>query len=207
MRAAWFIAAALALGGCSRWKEGVDPSKVREPPSQSKLTGAQPIRFEQAGHAIQLTPRARYRITGYVAETSRKLLDEWKFLMPLDVGLIWGAFAEPRYLEHMSFHLSKRYFSFKYAPGPGGQPLPLQHEKFFTNSHLIASSDNVRARFDEVKIGDLITLHGQLVDVEIRDAETDAVQLSSRTSLSRSDTGNGACEQVWVEKIEIERPR
>ena len=44
-------------------------------------------------------------------------------------------------------------------------------------------------------------------DVEIRDAKTDAIQLSTRTSLTRSDTGNGACEQLWVEKIEIERLR
>jgi hypothetical protein len=41
--------------------------------------------------------------------------------------------------------------------------------------------------------------------VEIRDRSGKVVH-RSRTSLSRNDIGSGACEQVWVEAVDVERP-
>ena len=52
--------------------------------------------------------------------------------------------------------------------------------------------------------GDLVTLQGKLVDVEIRDAGG-AVAARMRTSLTRDDVGSGACEIVWVESVEVEK--
>ena len=43
----------------------------------------------------------------------------------------------------------------------------------------------------------VITLHGYLVEVRANDG------WHWRSSLTRNDTGNGACELVWVESVEI----
>ena len=43
------------------------------------------------------------------------------------------------------------------------------------------------------------------MDVEILDRAGRSA-FRSRTSLSREDVGSGACEQLWVESIEVERP-
>jgi len=47
--------------------------------------------------------------------------------------------------------------------------------------------------------GDLVTLEGELVDVT-------GPAGRFATSLSREDIGNGACEVVFVEKVEVARP-
>ena len=50
-----------------------------------------------------------------------------------------------------------------------------------------------------------MTLRGKLVDVEVHDP-AGRVVFRSRTSLRRDDVGSGACENVWVESVEVERP-
>jgi hypothetical protein len=50
-----------------------------------------------------------------------------------------------------------------------------------------------------------VTLRGKLVDVKIED-RSGRVAFQSRTSLSRDDIGSGACEQIWVEEVELDRP-
>jgi hypothetical protein len=50
-----------------------------------------------------------------------------------------------------------------------------------------------------------VTLTGKLVDVEIKD-RAGRTAFQSRTSLSRDDVGSGACEQLWVEAVEVDRP-
>jgi hypothetical protein len=57
-----------------------------------------------------------------------------------------------------------------------------------------------------ISIGDLGTLRGKLVDVDIRDGDGRQA-FRARTSLTRDDVGSGACEIVWVESIEDERPK
>ncbi len=73
------------------------------------------------------------------------------------------------------------------------------------NHHLIPASDEVARTLGDVRIGDLVTLRGRLVDLEIRD-RSGGVAHRSATSLRRDDVGSGACEQLYVEAVEVERP-
>jgi hypothetical protein len=68
---------------------------------------------------------------------------------------------------------------------------------------LIPATEQTARELGRVRIGDLVTLQGKLVDVEIRDGRG-AVAARMRTSLSRDDVGSGACEIVWVESVEID---
>jgi hypothetical protein len=196
--------ALLLACACRDWRAHVDPARAAEEPEQVQLANEPTIEFEVEHHRVQLHPRAIYKITGYAAETSRKLLDRWDFVMPMDLALVWGPVADPAVLHHLSFHLSERYVSYWYD----AETPPAAVSKLAThiaNNHLIPASDEVVRALEQVRIGDLVTLHGKLVDVEIKDREGKPV-FHSRTSLTRDDVGSGACEIVWVESVDVERP-
>lgn len=196
------VAALLATCSCGDWRARVDPARAAAEPEQVALEGEPVITFEAKGHEVRLTPRATYRVAGYAVDTSRTLLDEWDFVLPMDLALVWGPVADPAVLRKMKFHLSGRYVSWWYEDG-GLSPKVIQEH--VANNHLVPASDDVAREMKRIRKGDLVTLRGKLVDVEILD-RTGASKFRSRTSLSRSDVGSGACEQVWVEAIEVERP-
>jgi hypothetical protein len=194
----------LAAAGCRDWRRRVDPARARSEPEQVAVAGLPAIELEAKGHRILLRRRAAYRITGYAVETSRQLLDEWDFAVPMDLALVWGPVADPAVLAHMKFHLSRRYVSWW---ADAGTPVAVvsQIARHVANHHLIPADEAVARDLDAVRVGDLVTLRGALVDLEIRDPAGKVVHRAA-TSLSRDDVGSGACEQLWVEAVEVERP-
>ncbi len=203
MRLRLALALVLAASGCRDWRGRVDPSRAASEPEQALLAGEPDIELEVKAHRVQLHPRATYKITGYAAETSRKLLDEWDFVMPLDVALVWGPVADPGVLSHLKFHLSERYVSYWYDASTPPSAVG-QLRSHVANNHLIPASEEVADRLARVDIGDLVTLRGKLVDVDVHDARGKHV-FHARTSLSRDDVGSGACEILWVEWVDVER--
>jgi hypothetical protein len=200
VRAAPSLLAVLALA-CSDWRERVDPARAAEEPAQ-EVVSEPPIVLSLRDHLVSLTPRATYRITGYAVDTSRELLDDWDFVAPLDVALAWGPVADPAVLRKLSFHLSRRYVSYRWREHPGvGEGVLASH---IANHHLIPADEVIAERLGDVRRGDLVTLAGRLVDVEIRDP-SGRVAAKMRTSLRRDDVGSGACENVYVEEVAIER--
>ena len=200
-RAAALSLVVVAAAACSDWRERVDPARAAEEPVQGAVEEA-PIVLSRRDHLVSLTPRATYRITGYAVDTSRELLDDWDFVAPMDVALAWGPVADPAVLRKVSFHLSRRYVSYRWREDPGVAPGVLASH--IANHHLIPADDSVSEALDGVRRGNLVTLVGRLVDVEIRDP-AGRVAAKMRTSLSRADTGNGACENVYVEEVVVER--
>lgn len=199
----WVAAAAfLATCACRDWRSRVDPASAAAEPEQVLLVGEPPIVFEAKGHEVRLTPRAAYRITAYAVDTSRALLDEWDFVLPVDLALAWGPVADPAVLRRMKFHLSGRYVSWWAEDGVLPSGVIQSH---VANHHLVPASEDVAREMKRVARGDRVTLSGKLVDVEILDRAGRSA-FRSRTSLSRDDVGSGACEQLWVESIEVERP-
>jgi hypothetical protein len=203
-RAALPVLLALATPGCRDWRGHVDPARARAEPEQVPVQGEPPIELEARDHRIRLERRASYRITGYAVETSRKLLDRWDFVLPMDLALAWGPVADPRVLSHMKFHLSRRYVSW-WADAGTPPEVVAQIPTHVANHHLIAADEAVARALDAIRVGDLVSLRGALVDMEIRDPQGRLVH-AARTSLTRSDVGSGACEQLWVEAVEVERP-
>jgi hypothetical protein len=196
--------ALLLLVSCRDWREHVDPAAAREEPEQVLVADRPSIELERKDHRVRLSPRATYRITGYAAETSRELLDEWDFVMPMDLALVWGPAAAPRVLRHLKFHLSRRYVSFWADAGTPADVLA-SLPTHIANHHLIPASEEVARAMRGIRVGDRVWLRGLLVDVEVADRAGRTVY-RSRTSLTREDVGSGACEQVYVEALEAERP-
>ena len=63
---------------------------------------------------------------------------------------------------------------------------------------MIPASNGVAGRLKKIRRGDIVRIRGFLVDVDHDSG------FFWRTSLSRDDTGNGSCEILYVDWIEIE---
>ncbi len=65
--------------------------------------------------------------------------------------------------------------------------------------HMIPADENVRRALLAVGTGDRVRVHGLLVDARRADG------FYWNSSLTREDTGPGACELVYVEELQIGR--
>src|SRR5690606_31174924 len=65
-----------------------------------------------------------------------------------------------------------------------------------SNNHLISDDADIRERLRDVRIGDQVRIRGQLASYESSAGKRG-------TSITRDDTGDGACETIYVEEFEI----
>lgn len=71
-----------------------------------------------------------------------------------------------------------------------------------SNNHVLPATDAVAKKIKLVLRGDQIRLQGYLTNYAVQDAQGRKLY-TRKTSTSRNDTGNGACEIVYVTDIEI----
>ena len=193
---AFLATTALLLSGCPDWRETADPSLVSKAPLQTPLEGA-PIQLPFGDVTATLVPRARYALTAYALITDNTMFDPWADVAGLDITFGWGPVASPAILRHLSLHLRRRYVSVRWdAEMPLSSAVVMQH---LSNHHLIAGDPDVAKTLGKIRPGDLVEMEGALVDLTVRGRRM-------RTSLTRDDTGNGACEVLFVERVAVRRP-
>ena len=116
---------------------------------------------------------------------------------PIDYAVSWGLFAKPEIARKISVNQYDRYLNWKIdkLPVPANQAMQM-----VSNMHIIPANPEIAKQIKQVKRGDLVQLKGELV--EIRDKD-----LVWRSSLTPTDTGDGACEVFrvssikWIEKV------
>ena len=64
--------------------------------------------------------------------------------------------------------------------------------------HMVPSSDALAAKLKALRPGQRVTINGWLVDIRGPGG------FAWNTSLTRDDTGNGACEIVFVEALAVD---
>jgi hypothetical protein len=116
-------------------------------------------------------------------------------LSPTDIAFGWGRMADPAIYEQLSISQGGRWYHWRYSGKP---PLPVREiETSSANMHLIPASREVARALSGVSKGELVSLRGYLVEVRARDGWT------WRSSLTREDTGNGSCELVFVQALDL----
>ena len=147
-------------------------------------------------------PRFRYELSGLVV-SKRVHEADYKgslhglsedYLNVADLCVVWGESANPEILQHFKF--SNGQFTCNYQTHNDQAWQAFNHEQL-SNNHVLASNESVRKILSEADIGDQIVLSGYLADY------TNPKGNLRKTSTSRTDTGNGACETIWVEDASI----
>ncbi len=81
-------------------------------------------------------------------------------------------------------------------------PIPRREiETHSANMHPIPANDGVRRVLDGVRQGEIVEITGSLVNVAAND-----IDWRWASSLTRDDTGAGACELVLVEQLAVVLP-
>jgi len=103
--------------------------------------------------------------------------------------------ADAAVLGAISFSQSNRFYFWRYEGEP---PISRRDiEIHSANMHMIPSSRDMVRRIKTVKPGDTVRIRGYLVQAEGKDG------WRWRSSLSRDDTGNGACELIFIQEFDV----
>ncbi|KPJ61058.1 MAG: hypothetical protein AMJ46_03570 [Latescibacteria bacterium DG_63] len=137
---------------------------------------------------------ARFEITARVLSRKNYSLGRESKLAPVDLALGWGPMSDERVVDKISVSQSGRWYRWSVKTFPIPQR---EIETHSANMHMIPSTPQIKRQLKRVRKGHLIECKGYLVEVNASDG------FAWRSSLTRNDTGDGACEIVWVEEFDI----
>jgi len=163
---------------------------VPEQPVQQEIHGS--LFREKNGYRIALL--ANFDIKARVIAAERYRFDRGAALSPVDLALGWGPMSDSNVLAQISVSQGWRAYSWWTKSFPVSRNVIETHS---ANMHMIPANDDIERRLKSVRAGNLVHIKGFLVEV----SGTDGFRWKS--SLTRNDTGTGACELVWVESLEI----
>jgi len=176
------------------WPETV----VRHPPGI--LVAEEPVQrpttatgWESRGY--HFTPLAEFEATAVILHLKRYHSGRESDLSPVDLALGWGPMSDQSIIDRLEISQSGRWYEYK------AKVLPLPHKVISSSSsnmHMIPADNEVEDMLDGLHQGDLIWFSGYLVEIKASDG------WRWRSSLSRTDEGNGACELVWVKRMKRE---
>lgn len=184
---------AIVLGIVGYWSK----RPIERPPGV--LAAAAPQQSTSDGAAFrlgnaQITPRALYDITARILSVERYRVDAGSALAPIDLAVGWSKMSDSAVLNHFRVTQGARFFTIY----PDSDAIDLHEALLFTsNMHLVPATARVRDQLLRARVGNIVHLRGSLVDVNRDDGFT------WHTSLTREDTGDGACELMWVEAVEL----
>lgn len=142
-----------------------------------------------------LEPLAEFAITARVLSRENYRFDRAAALSPVDLALGWGPMSDDEVLRRLTISQGGRWYFYRWSGEP---PIPV-HEivRHSANMHLIPADDGVAAALSRVRPGHVVELRGRLVEARGADG------FRWRSSLTREDSGDGACEIVYVERIAL----
>ncbi|MCB1714087.1 MAG: hypothetical protein KDK04_02150 [Candidatus Competibacteraceae bacterium] len=164
---------------------------VAESPQQTVLQQAQPWTHKD----YLIKPLAQYQLQARVLGRETYRFDATADLSPLDLALGWGPLSDSAVLEQIEFSQSSRWLSWRFEMPPVP---PAEIARNVANVHVIPANPRIERLLDKVRPGQIAELSGYLVEVR-----RDGVGSPWASSLSRDDTGKGACEIMWVEHLRL----
>lgn len=178
---------------------------IFEEPIQNGVTSSD-ITKQFPDYTYNLHPVADYTLKGVVVSqhNTKSFTDishEFDSINTKDLCLVWG--------ENIS---NKSYRKVRFSSGDftcywrWNKPIdPPFVNSSGSNNHIIPATKEIKNSIDAIGIGDQIELTGKLVSYKITDNETGKILGERGTSTTREDTGNGACEVVYVTNAKILR--
>ena len=170
-------------------------SRCPMPPRTAR--GAAPLQSEApAGLALpaignaSLKPLAGFSVEARVLGREDYRLGREADYSPTDLALGWGRMTDDAVLSRLQISQGGRWYRYSWHEAP---PIPVDEiVRSSANMHLIPADDVVAAALRRIERGQRVRIDGWLVEVDAGDG------WRWRSSLTRDDSGGGACELVYV---------
>lgn len=175
------------------------PSIAHDPVQTA--TGKPSFGVSLKGIDYEVEPEYEYDITGMVVsyrhhdeDYSRMHRLAKDHLNMLDVCVIWGDNTRAE-LDKIQFWNGLFTCNVKTRSNSAWQSFDMNQ---LSNNHLLSDDEDVRDRVRRIRVGDQIRVKGYLSNYTSPAGKRG-------TSTTRTDTGDGACETLYIEEFEIVR--
>lgn len=172
-------------------------SSLKEP-IQSSPNGKELIVLEGKDYKYILTPKASYNVSALIKGKKKYDWDWGAQISPYDLLLVWGDLANTNIKDGIQYSQSGRWYHSRY---PATCPYSYQYiNDHAANTHIIPANQEVRKALDVINVNQKVRIEGYLIYLEgLYKGKT----VHWRSSLKRTDSGDGACEVFYVEKISL----
>jgi hypothetical protein len=206
------LASGLILLAVATWqKEALPPKQVM---SSDLLNEPEQVQVKQAafdttvnGVTYTVQPLYTYDIRGLVvsmhdAKTWWDYLHrEWNdHLNVMDLCVVWG--NNLRSDNYKEIDYSSGQFICYFNP-KSIEAFQAFDQAALSNNHLLTDKPEIARAIRKVRIGDQVRFRGYLAEYS---HNHNGQPFKRGTSIVRTDTGNGACETIYIEDFEILKP-
>jgi hypothetical protein len=185
-----------ALPGNIDYVAGTGSEPIQSPARRSPFTAT----FNDIEYLVE--PEYEYDITGMVVsfrhhdeQYSRMHRLANDHLNMLDVCLVWG---DNRHAMLDKLEFWNGLFTCNVSTRDRAAWLSFDMQQL-SNNHLLSDDEHIRERVRDISVGDQIRVRGYL-------ASYTGPAGKRGTSTTRTDTGDGACETLFIEDFDIVQP-
>ena len=147
---------------------------------------------EKDGYRITLL--ATFDIRARVISGARYRFGRAADLSPVDFVLGWGAMSDSDVLKKISFSQGGRAYTWRTSTFPVPRRVIETHS---ANMHMIPADDEIERQLKSIRPGNMVHVKGFLVEATTKEG------WRWKSSLTRADTGGGACELILVESLYV----
>lgn len=159
-----------------------------EPPLQTGVP--QGLALPAIGDA-RLLPLAGFSVDARVLGREDYRFGHEAGYSPTDLALGWGRMGDDAVLARLSLSQGGRWYHYRWQGEP---PIPADDiRRSSANMHIVPGDDRVAAALARVEAGQRVRIDGWLIQID-----GDGGNWHWRSSLTREDSGGGACELVYA---------
>jgi len=166
-------------------------------------TKEQPFSLKKKDINYTITPLYAYELHGLVVShhDARVWWDiyhrEWQdYLNTKDLLVIWGKNISSEIYKHIKFSNTSFFGHARWKSGTTSEIAAKFDYESWSNNHVLPGNPLVAKYIMETNPGDQIYLKGLLV-------KYDGPNVQRSSSTTRSDTGGGACETIYIQEYKI----
>lgn len=175
------------------WLEGEPYTGYIADPIQVGMESGSVINILGDEGYVSMSLLASYEIEAVVKSTNR----QWDYpaqVSQYDLALAWGDLNREDIDATITYGQSGRFYSYRWSPETPVSPAYIGSHS--ANVHLIHSDRSTLKQIRAIDKDDHIRLQGYLVQVNFPSG-------AWRSSLTRNDSGNGACEILYVTGVKM----
>ncbi len=177
---------------------------VTHEPAQTPTMVA-PFAVTAGGVEYRIKPVFDYEIDGLIV--SEHDSDSWHDIVHadwndrinvVDLCMVWGVNAAEGAYRRMQFSSGQFVCYWRTRTLADARA---DHVRALSNNHLLTDDPRLAKRLRELHVGDQVRLRGQLVEY----SHDHGFAFHRGTSVTRDDTGDGACETIFVRELTVIR--